>query len=388
MEKKKNYTLNLALIGDSQVGKTTFKNRLLGQHFDNDYISTIGIICDSFEFYNKSDNSKVIIKIWDTAGQEVFRSTCSGVIKKSDIIIFIRDNIHDGLDNWLNFLEENTDIESENIKMVFCLNKTDLIKKEEEKNEIKEILLNKAQKYQNTSVLCFSLTNDNDVENIKLQIQTFALNLINKGIKALKDVFNICLIGPSMVGKTSLIERIINDDFIESTILTDKMQKNSCHVDLKNNCDVKYNYYDIPGQEKYMKEELNVKILKSIDIIIFVNDNKEKAISTKILKQKIRNLKEKNIIFCVNKSDLIAKKDNFKKEYKKINKDILGSAEPILVSALNKEGIDTLKEKINDFVDKKFGLISDDEKLTSVTRPLHGVINLEVNQTPEKTKCC
>ena len=92
----------------------------------------------------------MIIKIWDTAGQEVFRSTCSGVIKKSDIIIFIRDNVHDGLDDWLTFLENNTDIESENIKMVFCLNKTDLIKKEEEKNEIKEILLNKAQKYQNT----------------------------------------------------------------------------------------------------------------------------------------------------------------------------------------------------------------------------------------------
>ena len=145
MEKKKNYTLNLALIGDSQVGKTTFKNRLLGQHFNDKYMSTIGIVYDIFEFYNKSDNSKVIIKIWDTAGQEVFRSTCSGVIKKSDIIIFIRDNVHDGLDDWLTFLENNTDIESENIKMVFCLNKTDLIKKEEEKNEIKEILLNKAQ---------------------------------------------------------------------------------------------------------------------------------------------------------------------------------------------------------------------------------------------------
>ena len=137
-----------------------------------------------------------------------------------------------------------------------------------------------------------------------------------------------------------------------------------------------------------MKEELNAKILKSIDIIIFVNDNKEKAISTKILKQKIRNLKEKNIIFCVNKSDLITKKDNFKKDYKNINKDILGSAEPIFVSALNKDGIDALKEKINDFVDKKLGLISDDEMLTSITRPLHGVINLEDIQEQEKKFCC
>lgn len=375
----------IAIIGNQHVGKTTILSRYKYETTDGTYAPTVGI-----DFLTKNvffEDKTIRLIMWDTAGQERFKSPCAGVVKKADIILLIRDNERDSLDDWLAFLENNTNIESDNIKMLFCLNKTDLLE-EEEKKEIKEILLNKAQKYQNSSVLCFSSKNANDIENVKLQIQSFAFNLINKGINSLNEVINICLIGPSMVGKTSLIERVINNEFIESTILTDKLQKNSCYVDLKNNCNIKYNYYDIPGQEKYMKDELNINILKDIDIIIFVNDNKEKQISIKILRQKCRNYQEKDLIFCINKLDLIKNRKAFEKEYKENNKKILGNNEPIFVSALNKEGIDTLKDKINEFIDKKYNLIDDDEKQTSVTRSLHGVKYLDNTQDKKKKSCC
>ena len=57
----------------------------------------------------------------------------------------------------------------------------------------------------------------------------------------------------------------------------------------------------MPGQEKIMKEEMNTRILKKIDIIIFVNDNVHKKLEVNIVSKKFKNLKEKNIIICVNK---------------------------------------------------------------------------------------
>ena len=385
MEKKKNYSLNLVLVGESRVGKTSFLNRLLGRRFEEYTNPTSNNnFFELLEFNLQNYNIK--IKIWDTAGQERFRAECGSTIKKADIIIYLRDNRkEDNLDYWLDFLNDNADIESDDIKIFFCLNKIDLLEKNE-KDEIYEILLNKAQKYK-ASVFAFSCKNDNDFENIKLHIQNFSISLINNAINSHKEEFNICLIGPSLVGKTSLIERLINNDFIPSTVMTQKLVKNSCYVDLINNCDIKYNYYDMPGQEKIMKEEMNTRILKKIDIIIFVNDNQHKKLEVNIVSKKFKNLKEKNIIICVNKSDLIKNKADFIKEFLNINKGILINNEPILVSALNNEGIEELKDILDDFAKKKFdSKVVENKRLTSVERPLNGVMNLENYEEVEQKK--
>ena len=377
-DKKKNFTINVAVVGNAGVGKSSFINRILWRKF-NEYISpTYSFFYECFKFYNEHEKFNIIIKIWDTVGQERFKSQCSNVIKKADIIIFIRDNENNSIDEWLSFLDDKTDIKSEEVKMIFCLNKTDLLTANE-KNIIHEELLNKAQECK-ASVYDFSAKNDNDFENIKLQIQNFSLNIIKTGLKTLKEEINICLIGPSMVVKTCLIYKIINNDYFESTILTTILIKNSCYVDLKNHGDIKFNYYDIPGQEKYMKEELTPRIIKKMDIIIFVNDDKQNEISSKILKRNISNLKGRNVIYCINKSDLINQKGIYKNEYMKINKAIIGNNEPIFVSAKTGKGINELKDVISEIVQKKFNNDNTDDNsshLTSATRPFHGTFNLD-----------
>ena len=126
-DKKKNFTINVAVVGNAGVGKSSFINRILGRKF-NEYISpTYSFFYECFKFYNEHEKFNIIIKIWDTVGQEKFKSECSNVIKKADIIIFIRDNENNSIDDWLSFLEEKTDIKSEEVKMIFCLNKTDLL---------------------------------------------------------------------------------------------------------------------------------------------------------------------------------------------------------------------------------------------------------------------
>ena len=129
-----------------------------------------------------------------------------------------------------------------------------------------------------------------------------------------------------------------------------------------------------------MKEELTPRIIKKMDIIIFVNDDKQNEISSKILKRNISNLKGRNVIYCINKSDLINQKGIYKNEYMKINKAIIGNNEPIFVSAKTGKGINELKDVISEIAQKKFNNDNTDDNsshLTSATRPFHGTFNLD-----------
>lgn len=59
-------------IGESSVGKTCIINRYLRHKFDADERNTIGALYDSFtrEYKGKT----ISIQLWDTAGQEQYRS--------------------------------------------------------------------------------------------------------------------------------------------------------------------------------------------------------------------------------------------------------------------------------------------------------------------------
>ena len=46
----------------------------------------------SFQTNENIPNSEIIINLWDTMGQERFRSLCANPIKRADIIIFFRDD--------------------------------------------------------------------------------------------------------------------------------------------------------------------------------------------------------------------------------------------------------------------------------------------------------
>ena len=143
-KRKKQYFVNLVLIGDSAVGKTTIINRLLGKAFDNLTTSTFGSICNILRFENKQlNNSDLRINIWDTVGLEKFRSTCTFCIKRADILVFVRDNLNDNYDDWIKLSAENLPIVGDsnnvyeicsNLKIILCLNKTDLISENEKKD--------------------------------------------------------------------------------------------------------------------------------------------------------------------------------------------------------------------------------------------------------------
>ncbi len=115
----------LVIIGDSGVGKTGIMNRYLHNNFNEHSKSTIGV-----EFGTKKsiiDNSVIRAQIWDTAGQEKYKSITSAYYKGAKAAIIVYDITNrlsfDNIDKWISEIKANAD---KNIILVICGNKCDL----------------------------------------------------------------------------------------------------------------------------------------------------------------------------------------------------------------------------------------------------------------------
>ena len=70
--KIKRKAIKIAMLGDSQVGKTAICNSFMNIDFSDTNLSTIGT--EKLECQMKIKNGEEIkVIIWDTAGQERFR---------------------------------------------------------------------------------------------------------------------------------------------------------------------------------------------------------------------------------------------------------------------------------------------------------------------------
>ena len=123
----------IIIIGDSGVGKSSLLKRAVKNSFDNSYQATIG-----FEFllmHFKVNDLKFKFQIWDTCGQEMYRSLVQGFYHNSSLAIIVY-NINDkkSFDNtivWLKDLRQHTDYE---LPVFLVGNKSDL-EKEVDTNE-------------------------------------------------------------------------------------------------------------------------------------------------------------------------------------------------------------------------------------------------------------
>ena len=121
---------NVNLLGESQVGKTGLSNYFFHKKFDSNYISTIGI--DSNITTVIFDDEEYKFKIYDTAGQERYRSISKSTIKISNgfILVFsvVDKKSFQQIDYWLDSLKEEVDIHKKIIYLVG--NKIDLDNRE------------------------------------------------------------------------------------------------------------------------------------------------------------------------------------------------------------------------------------------------------------------
>ena len=139
-----------ALLGDTKVGKTAFVKKLIGGEFGFS-VSTIGVDKKSLNlddievnFNNKLEKKSFHISLYDTAGQERFRSITKSYINKTDGIILMYDITNresfDHIENWLESISDIlSDWKNEKYLIILLGNKTDLAENDENlpKNEKK-----------------------------------------------------------------------------------------------------------------------------------------------------------------------------------------------------------------------------------------------------------
>ena len=100
-------------LGEGGTGKTSIINNILGKDFEVETIITAAS-GGSEKINIKIDNNNLNVDIWDTNGQERFRSIAKLNYKKADVAILVYDITNtksfDEIQNyWVNELKDNTD---------------------------------------------------------------------------------------------------------------------------------------------------------------------------------------------------------------------------------------------------------------------------------------
>ena len=113
------------VIGDPRVGKTCLVNRLVFDTFDENQASTVGA---SHELIMKDIEDKILqIQLWDTAGEERYKSLCPIYFRKSAGCIAVYDEtIPDTFTNLEGWIQSFTDIAGKNTVIAIAANKSDL----------------------------------------------------------------------------------------------------------------------------------------------------------------------------------------------------------------------------------------------------------------------
>ena len=126
-------TCKIVLVGDAGTGKTCIIDRFVNDKFDKTQMTTA---CPSFctKTINYPEYKKTInLDIWDTAGQEIYRSISKLFYKSASVGVLVYDitnlkSFNNIKEFWYKELKENTD---SNIIFFLVGNKVDLFEEEQ-----------------------------------------------------------------------------------------------------------------------------------------------------------------------------------------------------------------------------------------------------------------
>ena len=118
-------SFKIIIIGDSGVGKSSITSKGTKNIFEESYNATIGF--EFFTFNLRINNKKIRLQIWDTCGQELYRSLITNFYRNSSLAVVVyavnSENSFENIEMWLREIRKNS---SPDAKVFLIANKIDL----------------------------------------------------------------------------------------------------------------------------------------------------------------------------------------------------------------------------------------------------------------------
>ena len=118
-------SFKIIVIGDSGVGKSCLTTQVVRNNFEEFYQATVGF--EFLTFNLRINNNVVKLQIWDTCGQEVYKSLISNFYRNSSLALILyainNKESFQHAENWLNDLKNQS---NPNVRVFLVGNKSDL----------------------------------------------------------------------------------------------------------------------------------------------------------------------------------------------------------------------------------------------------------------------
>ena len=206
-----NYLLKYVIIGDSGVGKSNILLRYINGTFSEEFKATVGV---EFGAKNIEINNKIYkIQIWDTAGQENFRSIARAYYKNSVCACVVYDianrSSFNSVQSWIDDCTKQT---PKSILLLLIGNKSDL-------NDKREVQYEEGAEFAKRRNMIFLETSAKNGNNIS-DIFEKSVKFIDKNIQENKyDLDN---------ENCGIRKGIKADSFVISVEKTKKHKKKKC----------------------------------------------------------------------------------------------------------------------------------------------------------------
>ena len=160
-ENKYDYLFKVVFVGDAAVGKTQIIKKFVNNSFSDEYLTTMGL--DFYEKIINSNEKKIKLVLWDSAGQEKFRVMMQNYYENAHLIVFVYavddKNTFKNIKNWVKNVKEQT---NEKPKFLLVGNKCDL----EDKRQVSIVEAQQYAKTNNMEFIEVSAKKGKNIENM------------------------------------------------------------------------------------------------------------------------------------------------------------------------------------------------------------------------------
>ena len=159
-------SFKIIIIGDQGVGKSCLSIKASRNYFEDFYSPTVGF--EFVSFHVKVGEKNIKLQIWDTCGQEVYRSLIASFYRSASLAIIVysidSEDSFNNIERWLNDVKTQS---NPDVKIFLIGNKADL----EEKRQISR---EAGEKFCNDHKLAFFLETSAktgfNVQNVFIQV--------------------------------------------------------------------------------------------------------------------------------------------------------------------------------------------------------------------------